>query len=190
MAAAARVRVPRQALARLCAARTRHRCYGADSQAALRHEDEFIAERRALLAPVRVGARSADAIGASAVRLAGAAAPRVEKVRRSGRTPYNVRDGGWELGPCGCPREGRAAGGCGETQNAKFVQRPHGTVWWPLRTGARRCRPRGARAVPANRAATLCNDLVLRFQGTTPIKKKGFLPPMNAENADAPVTDP
>lgn len=73
-------------LARLRAARTRHGFYGAESQAALRREDEFIAETRALLALVRAGAQPADPVGAPAVRLAGAAAPRLQKVRRSGRT--------------------------------------------------------------------------------------------------------
>jgi hypothetical protein len=44
-------------LARLRAARTTHGFYGAESQAALRRTDDFIAETRALVALARAGAR-------------------------------------------------------------------------------------------------------------------------------------
>ena len=47
-------------LARLRAARTKHGFYGAESKAALRRTDAFIAETRALLARHSIGAREAD----------------------------------------------------------------------------------------------------------------------------------
>jgi hypothetical protein len=47
-------------LARLRAARTKHGFYGAESQAALRRTDAFIAETRALLARLSIEAWQAD----------------------------------------------------------------------------------------------------------------------------------
>jgi hypothetical protein len=49
-------------LARLRAARTKHGFYGAESQAALRRTDAFIAETRALLARHSIEARQADPV--------------------------------------------------------------------------------------------------------------------------------
>ena len=71
-------------LARLRAARTRHGGYSAESQAALRREDTFIAETLALLALVSGGASPSDPIWPQALGLTGGVAPSHRKERRSG----------------------------------------------------------------------------------------------------------
>jgi hypothetical protein len=76
-----------EGLVRLRVARTKHGGYSAESQAALRRTNAFIAETRAMLVLHRAGAHPVDVIAPGRLRLLDGGVPERQDARMRGKSP-------------------------------------------------------------------------------------------------------